>query len=246
MPVREPGTDRIIAVGRVLPAAHRDRPRGQRTRVWVPGLVVAIAVSALVPVALRHRPAGRDTITRQRRALESPGHAADPAQSPERGAQRTRAAGGRAQHDAVNERSLRRISSDLHDGPGQMLSLALMRLGAMRRRQATGAVADDRTSCAEVESAAAGRAARHARDRGRPAPAGARTDDAPGRWSSVPSTTTFARSGTPVELAFDPASMPAAGRRPAGQDHALPCAAGAAVERDPPRERRRTSPCASA
>jgi signal transduction histidine kinase len=38
----------------------------------------------------------------------------------------------------LNERSMRRVSSDLHDGPGQMLSLALLRLDRLQQRAQQG------------------------------------------------------------------------------------------------------------
>jgi signal transduction histidine kinase len=38
----------------------------------------------------------------------------------------------------LNERSMRRVSSDLHDGPGQMLSLALLRLDGLQKRADQG------------------------------------------------------------------------------------------------------------
>jgi signal transduction histidine kinase len=41
--------------------------------------------------------------------------------------------GAAAQTTAINERYLRRISSDLHDGPGQDLGFALMRLDSIAR-----------------------------------------------------------------------------------------------------------------
>ena len=50
--------------------------------------------------------------------------------------QRVSAAAART--TTLNERSLRRIGADLHDGPAQMLSLALLRLDAGKRRRAHG------------------------------------------------------------------------------------------------------------
>ena len=38
----------------------------------------------------------------------------------------------------LNERSMRRVSSDLHDGPGQMLSLAMLRLDGLQKRAERG------------------------------------------------------------------------------------------------------------
>ena len=51
----------------------------------------------------------------------------------------------------LNERSLRRVSADLHDGPGQTLSLALLRLDSMRDRAAAGR-APTPEELAEVET----------------------------------------------------------------------------------------------
>lgn len=51
----------------------------------------------------------------------------------------------------VNERALRRISSDLHDGPGQSMSLALLRLDAIREGIEPGS--PEAEELAEIEHA---------------------------------------------------------------------------------------------
>jgi signal transduction histidine kinase len=50
----------------------------------------------------------------------------------------------------LNERAMRRVSSDLHDGPGQMLSLAILRLDGLRTRAESGRPATP-AELAEVE-----------------------------------------------------------------------------------------------
>ena len=130
----------------------------------------------------------------------------------------------------LSERQLRRISSDLHDGPGQMLALAALRLdevdgtdsGRQRGRQGHG----------RCEVRAQRRAARHARDRGRPAPARAARD-------------VDCRRGTPRgrrplapthERAGDGRGRRhAQGGAAVDEDRALPRDPGAAVERHAPR-----------
>ena len=95
----------------------------------------------------------------------------------------------------LNERALRRISADLHDGPGQTLSLALMRLDALRERAAGGTPAAP-AELGEVEGALQDAHARHAGDRGRPADARAGAAVGARRWPGVPSTDHTRRTGT--------------------------------------------------
>ena len=134
VPVREPGTDRIIAAAEFyqLPTEIDTEVNGARLGAWI---VVAIAVTVSYLLLYGIVRQGSDTITRQRRALETQvTQLTQLNRQNEALNERVRQAAER--NTMLSERSLRRISSDLHDGPGQMLSLALMRLGAIRRRQA--------------------------------------------------------------------------------------------------------------
>ena len=135
VPVREPGTDRIIAAAEFyqLPTEIDTEVNGARLGAWI---VVAIAVTVSYLLLYGIVRQGSDTITRQRRALETQvTQLTQLNRQNEALNERVRQAAER--NTMLSERSLRRISSDLHDGPGQMLSLALMRLGAIRRRQAS-------------------------------------------------------------------------------------------------------------
>jgi signal transduction histidine kinase len=98
-------------------------------------VTLAILLSAVLLYGLVKR--GSDTIQRQEVALtrqvdELTGLLEENALLSERvtsAAQRT---------TTLNERAMRRVSSDLHDGPGQMLSLAILRLDGLRTRAEGG------------------------------------------------------------------------------------------------------------
>jgi signal transduction histidine kinase len=148
IPVRERGSDRILAVAEFyLPPGEIDDQVAQARRTTWLLVTLAIFLSAVLLYGIVKR--GSDTIQRQEVALtrqvdELTGLLAENALLGERvnsAAQRT---------TTLNERAMRRVSSDLHDGPGQMLSLALLRLDALRTRSAGGrpATTDD---LAEVE-----------------------------------------------------------------------------------------------
>ena len=132
MPVRERGGDADHGRGRVLPAARRDRPRGRRARGWSRGRVVAAAIvsSACCCSASSSRAA---TPSPARRRPSSARSASCPRCSTQNEALSERVRTAAERTTTLNERALRRISADLHDGPGQMLSLALMRLDAPAR-----------------------------------------------------------------------------------------------------------------
>jgi signal transduction histidine kinase len=133
LPVRARGGDRIVAIAEFYQQpTELDREVGDaRLRTWA---VVAAAVALAFLLLFGIVKQGSDTITRQRQALELQVRDLS-------GLLRQNAALHERVHTAaertttLSERALRRISSDLHDGPGQMLSLALMRLVALRTRR---------------------------------------------------------------------------------------------------------------
>ncbi len=154
VPVRTRGGDRIVAVAEFYQQpTELDREVGEaRLRSWA---VVAIAIVLAFLLLYGMVKQGSDTITRQRQALEH--QVQDLSGLLRQNAalhERVRIAAERT--TTLSERALRRISSDLHYGPGQMLSLALMRLGALRTRGAA-----DSTEGREVEDAVR-EVARHA------------------------------------------------------------------------------------
>lgn len=81
---------------------------------------------------------GGRTIARQRLSLER--RVTDLARLAEQNqVLRMRAEGAAGRAAELNERYLRRLSSDLHDGPTQMLALAALRLDEVERQAAPGA-----------------------------------------------------------------------------------------------------------
>ena len=150
IPVRERGSDRILAVAEFyLPPGEIDQQVADaRLTTWLL-VTLAIVLSAVLLYGIVKR--GSDTIQRQEVALtrqvsELTGLLEENAVLSERvnsAAQRT---------TTLNERTMRRVSSDLHDGPGQMLSLAILRLDGLRVREAAGRPATA-AELAEVEDA---------------------------------------------------------------------------------------------
>ena len=143
----------------------------------------------------------------------------------------------------LSERSLRRISSDLHDGPGQMLSLALLRRGAAAPRRPASARRDRVRRAGGRRVGRCGmRCATCVRSR-----AGLRLPELePMTAREVVQRAIddhVRRSGTPVALTVDGRPTSPRRRRPRGQDRALPSAPGVALECDAPRKRAEDVQC---
>ncbi len=137
VPVRERGTGRVIAVTEFyqLPDELEAAVAASRLRSWalVAGTML-VAYLALAGIVKR----GSDTIGRQQAALkEQVVELSRLLEQNGRLHRRIRQAAART--TALNEQALRRISADLHDGPGQALALALLRLDALEERRATAA-----------------------------------------------------------------------------------------------------------
>ncbi len=136
IPVRERGDDRIIAVAEFyLPPREIDAQVAEaRMTTWLL-VTLAIVLAAVLLYGVVKR--GSDTIRRQEVALSSQVDelTALLSQNAEL-SERVHSAAERS--TTLNERSLRRVSSDLHDGPGQMLSLALLRLDGLQKRAERG------------------------------------------------------------------------------------------------------------
>jgi signal transduction histidine kinase len=136
-PVRHDSDGRIIGVTEFYqPSAELDADiNAARTHSWLlVGAVAAAAYLMLAGIVKR----GSDTIIRQGGLLRR--------QFGELSLlhERLRQAASRA--TTLNEQALRRISADLHDGPAQTLSLALLRLDSVRNQAAgggNGALASD-------------------------------------------------------------------------------------------------------
>jgi signal transduction histidine kinase len=136
IPLRERGTDRIIAVAELyLPPREILAQVGEAQRTtWI---VVSLAIIASALLLFGIVKQGSDTIKRQEVALtRQVGELTLLVDHNAALGERVRTAAERS--TTLNERSLRRVSADLHDGPGQMLSLALLRLDSMRDRAAAG------------------------------------------------------------------------------------------------------------
>lgn len=204
VPVRARGEDRIIAVAEFYQSPQEiDQEVGDaRMRAWA--LVgVGVVVSYLLLYGIVRQ--GSETITRQRAALEAQvTELTWLVDQNEALNERVRLAAERT--TTLGERALRRISADLHDGPGQMLSLALMRFDSLRRKP-EGAADAERAAMArdqqEIESAL-----RDALKDMRSIAAGLRLPElGPMSTREVAQRAVDdhqRRSGTPVNLAFDP------------------------------------------
>ena len=136
IPVRERGTENILAVAEFyLPPRDIDQQVSEaRLTAW--GLVtLAIVLAGLLLWRVVKR--GSDTIQRQEVALSRQvDELTDLLDENAELSERVHSAAERT--TTLNERSMRRVSSDLHDGPGQMLSLALLRLDRLQQRAQQG------------------------------------------------------------------------------------------------------------
>jgi signal transduction histidine kinase len=122
-PVREVASGRVIAVDEfyLRPDALDTEIRDAQLRSWaVVGVIGLFTYLLLASIVKR----GSDTIRRQQLELQRR------LDQNLRLHERIRQAAGRT--TALNEQALRRISADLHDGPGQALALALLRLDALQ------------------------------------------------------------------------------------------------------------------
>jgi len=130
LPVRERGGGRIIAVAEfyVLPTEIDQEVAGAQLRSWLAvGGVVTLVYVLLFGIVRQ----GSQTIDRQRLTLENQvAELSTLLEQNEVLRDRVRVAAERT--TTLGERNLRRISGDLHDGPGQMLALAMLRLDQLR------------------------------------------------------------------------------------------------------------------
>lgn len=148
IPVRERGSDRIIAVAEFyLPPRGIDQQVSEaRLTTWALVTLAIVAAGVLLYGLVKR---GSDTIVRQEATLTRQVHEltelldqnADLSERVHSAAERT---------TTLNERSMRRVSADLHDGPGQMLSLALLRLDGLQKRADRGDP-PSATEIAEIE-----------------------------------------------------------------------------------------------
>jgi signal transduction histidine kinase len=121
-PVRRDMDGRIIAINEfyLLPDQLEAEIAGARLRSWFIISALGIVLYAVTAGVVKR---SSDTIEHQRARLEE--HVAELASLHQRVLQ----AANRT--TAWNEQALRRISADLHDGPGQVLALASLRMDAL-------------------------------------------------------------------------------------------------------------------
>jgi signal transduction histidine kinase len=126
VPVRERGEERVIGVAEFyqLPT-EIDQEVGQaQLRSW---MAVAVAIGLVYLLLYGIVRQGSDTIEAQQLALRRQvSELSTLLGQNEQLRERVRVAAER--NTTLSERQLRRISADLHDGPGQMLALAMLRL----------------------------------------------------------------------------------------------------------------------
>lgn len=141
VPVRADGDARVIAVTEFyqLPDRLEREIRSAQIRSWA---VVAALTAATYLLLAGIVGRGSATIGRQRRALDTRVATLQRllAENALLG-ERVRQAGIRT--TTLNERALRRISADLHDGPGQVLALALMRMAEQPNERHNGVFSAD-------------------------------------------------------------------------------------------------------
>nr|WP_082222367.1 sensor histidine kinase [Mesorhizobium loti] len=125
-PVREPWSGQVVAVSEFYEIAD-DLQTTLYGALWSSWLVVAgataAALSMLSGIVLR----GSRTIQRQRSTLEAKLAELQLLVS-QNSSLRVRAQSASRRATAINERYLRRIGADLHDGPAQMVALAALRM----------------------------------------------------------------------------------------------------------------------
>lgn len=126
MPLRERGSDRIIAVGEFYERAEELKGELDRARLmsWLVVAVVTLSMlSALFAIVRR----GSQTIVQQRGRLQQRVDELTRLLAENKNL-RHRAQQATARASESNEVYLRRLGADLHDGPAQLISLALLRL----------------------------------------------------------------------------------------------------------------------
>jgi signal transduction histidine kinase len=126
-PIREPWSGEVVAVAEFYEVADelQGNLRAVRLRSWlVVGVATLCMMGLLFGIVLR----GSEMIATQRQALE--GRVADLSRLLRQNEElRLRVQSASSRAAALNERFLKRISADLHDGPAQLLALASLRLG---------------------------------------------------------------------------------------------------------------------
>ena len=134
-PIREKLTGRVIAVAEFYEEADQfeDSLFWTKLESWLLVSLVTLVMLSLLFVIVRR---GSRTIESQETALKN--------RILELSDLRNRLKGASKRSTELNERFLRRVGSDLHDGPAQLLALAMLRLDAIR--QLVTSVPEDTTT----------------------------------------------------------------------------------------------------
>lgn len=130
VPLYRTGTTEVIAVGEIYDDA-RELASELRASIWRTWLVVIVTTMMMLAVLYGIVRRASDTIVAQRAELDNRVSEAQQmaAQNEEL---RTLAEGTRLDANEANEELIGRIGQDLHDGPVQLLSLLMLRLGELR------------------------------------------------------------------------------------------------------------------
>jgi signal transduction histidine kinase len=139
-PIRVDGTGAVFAVSEFyqLPEPLIAEIRDARIRGWLTvGAATLVMYLLLVGMTLR----ASATIRRQQDDLVDNVHALEGTLSENQGLQ-SRVNRAAARTTALNEQFLRRLSADLHDGPAQNVSLALLRLDDVTDPSGNGGTSD--------------------------------------------------------------------------------------------------------
>ena len=128
-PVRENGTNRIIALAETYEIASSLRTdiRNARIGSWLLTAAIGMGMLAL-QTAIVH--GGNLTIQRQRTDLEQQIHMLSTTRDENKSLRHANDAGERASE--TQERFLRRVGADLHDGPLQLIAMAVLRVDSMK------------------------------------------------------------------------------------------------------------------
>ena len=130
-PVRAKGSDRVIAVAEFYESADELKAQLLTARIssWIVVAAVTLIMFGLLFGIVR---GGSQTIARQQRELRTRVRELSALlKQNEELHERARRATSRATE--INERFLRRVSADLHDGPAQALGFALLRLDSVKQ-----------------------------------------------------------------------------------------------------------------
>ncbi len=130
-PIREPVSGNVIAIAEFYEngMALQNTLATARQQSW---LIVAAVMSAIAGLLMTIVYSGSKTIERQGVALEARlGEVTEASEQNQRLRSRVQRASEKVTE--LNERYLRNVSSELHDGPAQLLGLASLRLGGIVR-----------------------------------------------------------------------------------------------------------------